>query len=182
MQIIQAVRERFSRGERRRCGGHRVRTRVALPAVLDFPQDVLRALRLLEPGLDGYILPDGRVWILQLVPNRARIEEGRRQMATLRLEDLGMPDRQTLLMAEGFWLVAELPYLEGTSAGAAVTAAQRALYATDAQVEATYRANRAEADHTNARRRMVDTLRDRIRSSARSDWARTWRGRRTFSN
>lgn len=180
MRLFRAVRERFSRQGARRPSG-RLCTRVALPAVVDFPLDVLRALRALDPMLDGYVMPDGRVWILHLEPNRQRIQTGRNEMRVFKEEDLGMPLVSSLLSAEGFWLVADLPYHEGTSAGAAVRAASLALHATAEQVEARKRLIRAEVDNTNARERMVATIRDRIRSSAKSDWARTWRGRRTFA-
>ena len=173
MLTFQAVRERFTRQR----GGGQCRTRVPLPAVLDFPRDVLRALRQLHPMLDGYILPDGRVWLLQLVPNRARIHTGRAELVQMKLEGDRDPAYSAHLMAEGFMLVAEMEYWEGTSAGAAVKRAEQVLHATSAQVERTYRARRAEADSSNAKARMHQTLSDRIRSDAKSDWSRAWRGR-----
>lgn len=178
MQILQAVRERFIRVERR---GGRIRSRVTLPAVLDFPIPVLRALREVDPMLDGYILPDGRVWILQLVPNRGRIAEGRKGMIDAKELEL-MPERQTILMAEGFWLVAELPFHEGTSAGAAVAVAQRVLNVSDERLAQTMAERRNYADSTTQRQTMVKTLKDRIRSDSKSDWKRSFRARRTFSN
>ena len=168
----------FQRQERR---GARVTTRVPLPAVVDFPAPTLRALRLLDPMLDGYVLPHGEVWIVQQVPDRERIIEGRKGMLDAKV--VGVPaDCASVLMAEGFWLVGTLPFLEGTSAGGAVRLAQQVLNATEEQVKATMRTRRAYADSTTQRETMYKVLSDRIRSSARSDWARSWRGRLTFSH
>jgi hypothetical protein len=156
---------------------------VPLPAVVDFPVDVLRALRALDPMLDGYVLPDGRVWILQLVPDRARIVEGRRLLLAMKEDhDQWEPAYSASLMAEGFWLLGELPFREGTSAGAAVRLASTVLNVTEQKLAQTMRARRSEADSSQAAVRMRDTLSDRIRSSAKSDWARSFRARRTFSH
>lgn len=161
----------------------RVRSRVSLPAVVDYPEAALRALRLLDPMLDGYVLPGGRVWILQLVPDRARIIEGRKLLQAMKEDqDQNEPAYAAHLMAEGFWLVGELPFLEGTSAGGAVRLAGTVLNVTQDQLNKTMRGRRAEADSSEAAVRMKATLSDRIRSSAKSDWARSFRARRTFSH
>lgn len=178
---LQSMMARAFRGPTRG-SAPRVRSRVPLPAVVDFPQPVLRALRLLDPMLDGYVLPDGRVWILQLVPDRARILEGRKLLLAMKEDhDQWEPAYAASLMAEGFWLLGELPFLEGTSAGAAVRLASKVLNVTQDKLNKTMRARRSEADSSEAAERMRSVLSDRIRSSARSDWARSFRARRTFS-
>ena len=182
MWNVQAVVERVWRSRHRPVRG-RCRTRVPLPAAVDFPLEVLRALRHLDPMLDGYILPDGRVWILQLVPDRARIIEGRKLLVELKEDnDQREPAYMASLMAEGFKLIDEMSFQEGTSAGAAVRRASEVLHATQDEVNQAMRARRSVADSSANAVKMHATLSDRIRSSARGDWARQWRGRRTFFN
>lgn len=160
--------------------GQRLRSRVQLPAAHDVPQNVLAALRATDPMLDAYIKPDGEVWILQYQPERERIATGRAELAEARGDSFQEPMYAAHLMAQGFWLLGSLPYVEGTSAGAAVALAQRVLYATEVQVRTTMRRRRGEADGTAHSAVRTAVIRDRIRSSARGDWAHAYRGRKTF--
>lgn len=162
-------------------GGVRYRTRVALPAVVDVPEDVLRALREFNDALDAYVLPDGRVWLLIYEPDKPRIREGQKQLLQAKMlgdtEDL----ESALLMADGWSLLGELPYHEGTSAGAMLRHAQMTLYATRKQIEADQLRRKLIADGTAHREKATALLLDRVRSGAQADWAKVYRGRQQFS-
>lgn len=168
------------RGRREGSGSSRVRSRVQVGSINQFPEHVLRDLRLLDDTLDGFILPDGRVWLLQLEPGKPRIYEGRKALANARAEGFDEPMFAEQLMAQGFCRLAEEPFHLGTSAGYMTKIAQRAIYATREEIEQTMLLRRAEADGTMQAVHMHQVLSDRIRSSAKGDWARTYRGRRTF--
>lgn len=161
-------------------GKGRVVSRVTLPAVVDPPEDVLRALRELSEDLDMYVLPDGRVWLLKYEANKPRIREGRKILAQAReLDDYG--DLESAhLMAEGWSLLGEFSYVEGTSVGAMMQHAQMTLYATEQEIEADARRIKRIADGTVSRERGAALTRERIRAFAKTDWARTYRGRKVF--
>lgn len=155
------------------------RTRIPLPAAVDFPTDVLRELRRMHPHLDGMVLPDGRVWIVMYREDRPRIQTGRAALALAKVMDW-TPHRSDVLMAHGFELLAELPYARGTSAGYLHRYLAPILRATERDAEAAMRRHRAVADHSVKREEMLGVLKERIRAYARTDWARTYKGRKVF--
>jgi hypothetical protein len=151
--------------------------------VLDYPRASLQALRLLDPMLDAYILPSGRVWVLYYEPGKPRVVEAQKLLIAMKDDgDQADPAYAVSLQAAGFWLVADMPYLEGISAGAVTQRARQVLNVTRDQLNKTMAARRAQADNTDARVKMREVLSERIRSSARFDWKRAWRGRKLFSN
>jgi hypothetical protein len=160
------------------------RSRIALPSAHDVPPDVLRALWALDPRLDAYILPDGRVWLLLYEADRGRIAEGRKMLEREKAEgtdECRHPFVTARLMADGWSLLDELPYHRGTSAGAMVKLAQQALYRNEDTLKAQERDLRSIADSTRAAERRAAVISERIRSSSRSDWAWAYRGRRHFT-
>lgn len=181
--MLQTVRGLLGFGVPRLAPWHAeaVRSRVDLPMAYWPAGVVLRALRALDPNLDQYFLPDGRCWILHRQENRERIQAGRAELLDAKVMGWQEPMYTASLMAQGFWLVGEVPFWEGRSAGACVTLAQRVLYATEEQVRENMRRRRAVADSSAQAEERARVIRDRIASSARSDWARTYRGRRYFS-
>lgn len=159
----------------------RVRSRVQLGSIYEPPQHVLRVLRQLDDSLDLFVLPDARaVWLLQMVPDRARIIEGRKQLEVARAEGFDEPMFAEQLMAQGFCQLSEDTYLHGHSAGFMEQRAQRVLYATETELREEMKKRRAFADSSHQETVVRAILSDRIRSNARGDWARTYRGRRYF--
>lgn len=163
----------------RRSSGGTVCSRVAIPAVVDPPVDVLRALRSYDDRLDLHVLPWGIVWLLVKSDNMNRIDEGRKQLALCRGD--GLPaDRTVLLMAAGFELLSEEP-VSHLSAGYLLKVAQQKMHASDADIRAAVRLHRAESDSSAKIERGAKQLIERITSSARSDHRWAYRGRRSFS-
>lgn len=159
-----------------------VRSRVPIPAVVEPPRELLRALRELDKGLDVFILPDGRVWLLQYQENRHRQAEGRKLLALARAEGDYFEEFAPLLMAHGFALLSEEDYQHGTSVGYMVARAQRVLYATESEVRQEMRKRRRFADNTTQAEIREMVIRERIRAHATSDWSWAHRGRKSFSS
>jgi hypothetical protein len=181
MGLLDTVRGWLRGGE----GSVTPRSRVALPAVVDVPPTVLTALWAHDPRLDLYPLPDGRVWLLLHEEDRGRISEGRKILTQDKREGVDecrFPFVTARLMADGWSLLDELPYLRGTSAGAVEVLAQRALYRTEADMRAEATEFRLEADSTRAAERRAAVISERIRSTSRSDWKWAYRGKRHFTS
>ncbi len=180
MGLTSAVRQWMSTSRVRTPS--RSRSRVPLAAVVDPPVDVLRALRELDRNLDLYILPNGRVWLLQYQENKHRIAEGRK-MIELAREDGGEIEemRAARLQAAGFACFGEFSFHEGTSAGFLVRRASEILNAKESDVKAEMAQRRAFANSQAQAEERARVIQERIRSSARSDWGWAYRGRKSFS-
>lgn len=176
--FMAAVERWRSRGKH---VSRRVHSRVTLPAVVDVPSEVLAALREFNDDLDVYILPDGRVWLLKREADKPRIKEGQKLLQ--QAKDLGdYSDLEAAhLMAEGWSLLGELTFHEGTSVGAMLRHAQMTLYATTKQIEADQLRRKLIADGTTGRMEAAALMVDRVQSFAKSDHARAYRGRQVFS-
>lgn len=160
------------------------RSRVRLPAAHDVPPDILRALWALNPSLDVYILPDGRVWLLLHEEERARIQVGREMLAQSKsdgIDECKYPYVTARLMADGWSMLDEIPYRR-LSAGVLEQLAQRALYRRDHERRALERELLSVADSTRQAERRAAVISERIRAEARSDWKWAARGRRHFSS
>ena len=157
----------------------RVRSRVPLPAVVDPPADLLRELRAWDARLDLYIRPDGTTYVLLKNDKGARIDEGRKLLAEHR-ED-GLAAWWMVLMAEGFEMIHEDRGPMAQSAGHLLYWIRRKMAATDAEIDAELATRKARSDGTTYVEEAVRTVRDRIRSDARSDWRWAHRGKKSFS-
>lgn len=156
-------------------------TRVALPSVVVFPAHVLRALREYNDDLDVYVLPDGRVWLLKLERDKPRIKEGQKLLQQAKAEGDYSDLESARLMAEGWSLLGELSYQEGTSVHALLAHAQMTLNATAEQIEADQLRRKLVADGTTGREAAAALMVDRVHAFARTDHARAFRGRKVFS-
>ncbi len=161
--------------------GRTLRSRVTLPAVGQVPSEVLQALREFHPDLDTYVLPDGRVWLLKYEPGQPRIREGQKLLQQAKELDEYSDLEAAHLMAEGWSLLGELSYHEGTSVGAMLQHAQMTLYATAPQIEADQRRRKLMADGTTGREAAAALMLDRVQAFAKTDHARAFRGRKLFS-
>lgn len=157
------------------------RTRVTLPAVVDLPVDVLRTLRQFNDDLDGYVHTDGRVWLLKYEAGKPRIREAQKTLWKAKQEGDYSELQAALLGAEGWSLLGELPYHEGTSVGAMLQHAQMTLYATDKEIEADNRRRFLIANGTTGRENAAKLMLDRVHAYAKTDWARAFRGRQVFA-
>jgi hypothetical protein len=138
-------------------------------------------LREFHKDLDAYVLSDGRVWLLKHEEGKARILEGRKALFMAKMEGDYGDLESAHLMAEGWSLLGELPYLEGMSAGAMLRHAQMTLYATSKMVEEDHTRRRRIADGTEQRRLAVERVRERIHGDSKFDHSFAYRGRRTVS-
>jgi hypothetical protein len=129
-----------------------------------------------------FVLPDGRVWMLHLEPNRERILCARQAIYTARKEqiDEGEPMFAERLMLEGFCRWSEDPFAQGNSPGFMFQRAQRLYYATQKEIEDEMRVRRAHADGTTQAIAIVNILSQRIRADARFDQARVGRNAKQF--
>lgn len=182
MRLLGAVRSWLRGAEG---GANSPRSRVALPAVVDVPASTLSALWAHDPRLDLYPLPDGRVWLLLHEEERGRIAEGRKMLVAEKREghdECRFPFPTARLMADGWSLLAELPYVRGLSAGVVEREAQQALYRSEADLKARDAELRSIADSTRAAVRRHAVISERIRSTSRSDWKWAYRGKRHFTS
>ncbi len=168
------------RQSRRRCGP---RSRVALPAVVDIPVELLRAVRSQDDALDLYPLPDGRVWLLLKSDKLTRIHSGRQELTQARVEsDQNEPLYAAHLMAQGFEQLGEYPWFLGMSAGFLLDQAQRKLYATEREIRERMQQLRHVSDGSAHKERARAVMRERVVLGARDDYAMAFRGRKSFSN
>lgn len=178
---LSTVRE-WWRGSTSDSGARTLRSRVALPSVVDAPQDVLRAVRQLNDDLDLYVMADGRVFLLKHEANKPRIREGRKMIE--QAQQLGDDTELEIprLMAEGWSLLGEFSYEEGCSVGRVVEHAQMTLYATRDEIEADQKRRKLIADGTTGRLKTTELMLERMRSSARSDHSLIMKNRKSYSS
>jgi hypothetical protein len=163
-----------------RCVARTPRTRVRLPSVGEIPADVLRVLRAFNHDLDAYMLPDGRVWLLKYEENKGRILEGRKMLFVAKQEGDYAQLETAHLMAEGWSLLGELSFQEGTSAGAMLRHAQMTLYATPRQIEEDHRRRKEISDGTDMIRKARAAIAERLTSNATFDHSYAFKGRKSF--
>lgn len=145
---------------------------------------MLRELRAIDPQLDAFIVRSGDVWLLQRQEDRGRIVGGREAIIADRaeqIEDYIGLNVQARLSAQGFALLAILPFHEGTSCGAAVAAVSRVLRRTERDVEDDgLETRRAMSPEVLALKRLR-TIRERIATDALFNWKWAYRGKRHFT-
>lgn len=143
---------------------------------------MLRELRTVDDGLDMFVLPDGRVWMLHLEPSRERIVRGRQALYTARVNHDGDDEAMFAerLMAEGFCRWSEDDFEHGHSVGFMFNRAQRLFYATQAELELEMAKRRAVADGTADAIAIYQILSQRIRADARFDQAHAGRDYKQF--
>ena len=163
----------------------RVYTRVQMPTVHEVPQYLLTALRAVNDDLDVYFIRGGDAWLLQRQENTARIQEGRLMLVRDREDDLERFNELNVsahLMAQGFALLGITDFQRGMSAGFMVGLAQSVLHKTRVDMERENAELRSIADSSAQAEAGAALIRDRIRSNAKSDWDRVYRGKRHFSS
>lgn len=162
--MLERVRWWWRRRTLRPSALSRVRSRVRLPLYREIEPDTLARLWAVRPEFDLYVRPDQMVWLLEHQPGRLHVHEARRTM-----ERGGVQRAQTLLMADGWRCLAELPPWALAVPELIVRRARLVVNCTDTEVERAFEAALEIADGRAYEREAVRIVRERVRADARSD-------------